>query len=263
MSAKMSERRRAAFLKALEETGNIGLSAERAKVSRSWVRLHRTEHPEFDAGCRAAVAAAKACFDALRAEGSGKPPRGWGSLDGVSLVVRGSGGSGRGRRVQIARARVRQWCPRTEARFLTTLAATCNVKAACAEVGMWPPSAYNHRNQWPAFARRWDAAIETGYVRIEAALVAHAGNIFSDDEIACDAPMPPMTVDQALHLLHMHKHAVKGIGWRPGRRGRDPTMEEVHKSVMRKIEAIERGEGVSAADKARDAREWAARRGSG
>ena len=59
--------------------------------------------------------------------------------------MRGTGGAppagagqARGRRVQIARARVKQWTPRVEDRFLATLAATCNVKAACAEVRMTP-----------------------------------------------------------------------------------------------------------------------------
>ena len=34
------------------------------------------------------------------------------------LVVRGTGGTGGGKRVQIARARLKQWSPRVEERFL-------------------------------------------------------------------------------------------------------------------------------------------------
>lgn len=127
MSAKISAARRAAFLKALRETGNQTIAHERAKVSRSWVQLHRSTDPQFKADVAAAVAGARA--DLSRADGR-RPPSGWGFLDGEELVVKGSGGSGGGRRVQIARARVKQWTPRIEDRFLATLGATCNVKAA-------------------------------------------------------------------------------------------------------------------------------------
>ena len=276
MSAKITAARRAAFLKALEQTGNVTLSAERAKVSRSWVRLHRKGDPAFDEACRAALAAAKASFDRLRAsdEGGRKPPSGWGHLDGVELVVKGSGGSAlrdaagaapqderkKGRRVQIARARLRQWTPRVEERFLATLAATCNVRAACAEVGMWPPSAYNHRKRWPAFAKRWDAAVEQGYCGLEMALIETGGNLFSAPELPADAPIREMNAAQAIHLLHMHKRQVKGIGGRPGLPERQPTWEEVGAYFTRALAATKRAERVSEGRKRRDRRERARRR---
>jgi len=110
MSAKISAARKAAFLKALAERGNFTLSAEKAKVSRSWVLLHRKADAAFDAACREAVAAAKA---RLGAHPERRPPSGWGHLDGVELVVRGTNG----RRVQIARARLHQWTPRVRTGF--------------------------------------------------------------------------------------------------------------------------------------------------
>ena len=173
------------------------------------------------------------------------------------MVVRGTGGAALrdaassssaapqdernvGRRVQIARARVKQWTPRTEQRFLAALAATCNVKAACREVGLWPPSAYNHRNRWPAFARAWDEAIEEGYVRIEASLVEAAGcNPYSELEEVPVAEMPPMTIDQKIHLLHMHKHQVLGLGKAPGLQPRVATEEEVEKALAKALRQTE------------------------
>lgn len=119
MSAKTSPQRRAAFLRALRESGNQTIAAERAKVSRSWVQLHRSTDPQFKADVAAAVGEAKAAFLACRESGSMTPPKGWGHLDGEELVVRGSNG----RRVQVARARLHQWTPRLEDRFLATLAA--------------------------------------------------------------------------------------------------------------------------------------------
>lgn len=55
MSRKFSEARLAAFLKAVEETGNQTIAAERAKVSRSWVTMTHRADPEFDAAVREAL----------------------------------------------------------------------------------------------------------------------------------------------------------------------------------------------------------------
>ena len=232
MTKKFSQARKDAFLRALAQTGNQTISAERAKVSRSWVCLHRSSDAEFDAACRRAIAEAKARLRASPGEEQALPlpppasGRGeglakwrgakWKYHQGHELVVRGTGGSGGGKRVQIGRARLKQWTPRVEERFLSALAATCNVKAACAEVGMSVSSAYNHRKRWPAFARAWDEAVEIGFVRIEAALVEAGCNLFSEPEFEPDLAISGMTAMDALQLLHMHKHAVRGIGKAPG-----------------------------------------------
>ena len=122
MSAKTSPARRVAFFKALRETGNQTLACERAKVSRSWVQLQRSTDPQFKADVAAAVAEAKASLSQRsgtspeHAVRSGmRPPPGWGFQRGEELVVRGS----RGRRVQVARARLHQCTPRVEARILS------------------------------------------------------------------------------------------------------------------------------------------------
>ncbi len=259
MSRKMSAARRAAFLEALAETGNQTIAAERAKVSRSWVCLHRASDPQFKADVDAAVAEAKTNLS--RADGR-KPPSGWGFLDGEELVVKGTNG----RRVQIARARVKQWTPRIEDRFLATLAATCNVKAACAEVGMTAASAYGHRGRWPAFAKRWDEAIELGSIQLEFALVAHCCNPFS----ARDLPELPtveigeapirIAFEEAMAGLYMHQHEVYGLGGRPGRLPKARPFEETVRVIMRKVEAVELGARLSEAEKAKAEREFAWRR---
>lgn len=261
MSHKTSPARRAAFLKAVAETGNQTLAAERAKVSRSWVQLHRSTDPEFDAAVRAAIAAAKESLawapgQARGARGSNEPPRGWGFLDGEELVVRGTNG----RRVQVARARLRQWTPRSEDRFLAVLAATCNVDAACAEVGLSPASAYEHRKRWPAFARRWREAIKLGSIRLQFAQVQYAGNPASSLDLPEAAELPPASFAERMHCLHMHQHETDGIGARPGGYARPRPMEEVYAAILSKIEAIEAGEQLNEAVKEEDRREWALRR---
>jgi hypothetical protein len=239
MTAKIGQARREAFLAALRETGNQTIAAERAKVSSSWVQLHKSRDPGFRCACEEAVRQARERLCAAPKVG---PPSAWEFHEGEELVVRGTGGSGGGRRVQIARARLRQWSPLVEERFVVALAATCNVKAACAEVGLSPASAYNHRQRWPKFGERWDAAIEIGYDRIEWGLL----------ELACDRvasagpiglrPMPEMSVRDALQLLGLHERRARGNGRAPGRWRRprsldDPDMRE---EILRKLEAIER-----------------------
>lgn len=236
MTAKTSPARRAAFMAALAETGNRTLAAERAKVSQSWVTLHRATDPDFRAELDAAIATAKASFDTLRTTGDGmKPAAGWGAIHGEELVVR----AGNGRRTQIARARLKQWTPRVEARFLAALAGCCNVRAACAAVGLTQASAYNHRRRWPAFAERWAEAMELGYLRIEAALIENACALFEAPGIEPDPAMPVPDFDAAIRLLRMHQRQVREIGKAPGRWRRPRKLEEVRGSILRKLEMIE------------------------
>jgi hypothetical protein len=222
MSHKTSPARRAVFFTALAETGNQTLAAERAKVSRSWVQLHRSTDPAFDEACRAAIAEAKAGFEALRASGTMRPPRGWGFLDGVELVVRGSNG----RRVQIARARLHQWTPRVEERFLRLLAESCNLRAALRAVGLSAASLHEHRKRWPAFDDRCEDALAMGYDRIDQGLVAGAIRLLDPEVAACAQIAPPaiapMNVDDAIRLVRLHERraweAARGVG--PGGRVR-------------------------------------------
>lgn len=239
MSKKFSASRKRAFLTYLSQTGNQTLSAERARVSRRWAQLLRKQDPDFDAACRAAVAAAKAHFDKLSASGTNVPPAGWRHLDGAELVVRGCGGASGGRRVQIARASVREWTPRVERRFLAALSATCSVTAACAEVGMWPGSAYSHRRRWQAFARAWDSAIEEGQIRLEMALLERGGNVFSDEELPEPCPITEMTAEDALALLKFRRGLERSGKWSRWKH-RPRSLDEVRDSILRKIEAIER-----------------------
>jgi hypothetical protein len=240
MTVKMSEKRREAFLAALEASGNQTLAAEKAAVSRSWVCKERGLNPEFDSKVRAAIAAADA---RLKGAGDNRPPRGWGFLDGVELVVRGSNR----RRVQIARARAGQWTARTEARFLAAAGATVNVKASCAAVGKSFGSAYAHRNRWPGFARRWDSSLDAGTDMLEESLMERAENIFAEPEPPIPepaAPLPRMTIAEAIHLVHMQKRRMLELGRKPGRWRRPRTLDEVRPSILRKFSAIARKRGL-------------------
>ena len=168
--------------------------------------------------------------------------------------------------MQIARARLKQWTPRVEARFLATLGATCNVTASCVEVGMTPASAYGHRKRWRRFAELWDQAIEEGYRRIEIALLDNACNLFSESELPPETPLRGMDVAQAIHLLHMHKHGVVGLGKAPGVRWTPPPSlkdPQIRANIVRAIEAVVNARDIPPEVRAADAREYRRRRGGG
>jgi hypothetical protein len=242
MSHKTSPARRAAFIAAVAETGNQTIAAERAKVSRSWVHLQQSTDPAFRAELDAAIATAKTSFDRLRTNGnrgSNQPSAKWAYLDGEELVIRGTNGV----RAQISRARLKQWTARTEAVFLRTLAATANVKAACAAAGLSVPSAYVHRSKYPAFAKRWAEAIEIGAERLEWQLLESGCNAFEPASIDPTAPIPPMDVEHAIRMVGMYR---KADGWHGGNRShrhaRVRTLKEVMPSLQRKLAAVERAQ---------------------
>lgn len=265
MSAKFGARRVEAFLSALRATGNQTLAAERAKVSRSWVTLHRASDPAFRQAIDEAVAEAR---ERLARHGARKPPTGWGFLDGEELVVKGTGGPAPpgarhagfgGKRVQIARSRLRQWSPRVEKRFLETLSATCNVKAACAQVGLTPASAYAHKKRWQGFAERWKQALEDGYTQLEAGLVFAAGNFLSGEPEV--GPITGVTMAHALEVWESRERQKKAHAARRRSRHwwrREPDIEEVRAEILRKVEAIKRHDPERLE---RNRKAWAARSG--
>lgn len=235
MTAKTSQARREAFLAAVRESGNQTLAAERAKVSRSWVQLTRDADPAFKAAVAAAVADAKA---RLGAAADRTPGPGWRTQQGEELVVRG----GNGRRLQVARAALRQWTPRVEARFLASLSTCCNVKRACASVGLSVGSAYARRHRDPAFGDRWDAAIAAGYLRLESAMLEGAARAVAGDGAAPDGggdpacPVAPMSVNDAMQLLRLHQ-----AGQRARRTGRPPTRAteaELTRAIEEKLDVL-------------------------
>jgi hypothetical protein len=48
-------------------------------------------------------------------------------------------------------------------------------------------------------------------------------------------PVPPMSVDQALHLLWTNRNAVRGVGRPAGRTARIRSLEEMRPQILRKF----------------------------
>jgi hypothetical protein len=201
MVAKISPRHRAAFIEALAETGNYALAADQVRVSRDWAFRLRRREPAFDAACREAV-------ETFRASVRGSSPplpnpspaMGRGASGGAALVVQ----RGRGRRVQVKRARASQWTHETEQHFLAALAGSCNVKLSAAEAGKSAHSAYYRRRTDPGFARAWDAAVEIGMCELESQMHENIGHFFDRELPEPKAPMRDVSVMDAIRLVRMY-----------------------------------------------------------
>lgn len=231
LSSKAPQRRRA-FLRALASTGNVTLAAEKAQASRYWLYQLRSTDPGFADEWAQALAAAKAALGTTR---HSRPPRGKRHVDGAATVITRN----KKRQPQIARAHRGKWTDKAEADFLAYLAATANVTEACRHVGFARHSVYQRRMQWPAFREAWDAALESGYARVEMALVMNAGAFLDPVAIDTDYPMPDMTVDQAINLLKLHRAAVHGgRPQRYGHRRKPVDVEALKAEIVRKARLL-------------------------
>lgn len=150
--------------------------------------------------------------------------------------IRASGKDG----PQIIESKGKRWTDTAEARFLDRLATSCNVTASAAEAGFSTVAIYNRRRSDPAFAARWQVALDQGYARIEMLLVLRAEQVLEGDMPDPESPIAAMTVKEAINVLQLHRAAVKGDGARaPGWRARPRSLDEMRDSILAKLEAIE------------------------
>ncbi len=89
---------------------------------------------------------------------------------GGTLVLR----AGNSRLVQKVRARRTGLTDARRSRFIEVLAATCNVKLAAQGCGVDPCTPYRLRRADAGFAAAWDAALASGYARLEAEALRYA-----------------------------------------------------------------------------------------
>jgi len=139
---------------------------------------------------------------------------------------------------QLIRSSGKRWSEEAEALFLDHLAASCNVTAAAETVGFTRVAIYKRRRRDPAFAQRWQAALEQGYARIEMLLVQRAAEALEGFAPDPDTPIPTMTVSDARAILGHHRASVEG-GPRSRRQWARPrSLDEMRDSILAKLEAI-------------------------
>jgi hypothetical protein len=97
---------------------------------------------------------------------------------------------------------------------------------------------YKRRRRDPAFAQRWQAALEQGSERLNALLLQRAIEALEGFAPDPDTPIPEMTVKDARAILGHHRREVEG-GPRSRRQWARPrSLDEMRDSILRKLEAI-------------------------
>jgi len=141
------------------------------------------------------------------------------------------------------------WTKRARRIFLDHLAATCNVTGSAAAAGLHWSGAYAQRRSDPEFAEQWQAALETGYARLEAMLIDRAGGRVVadraiDDGAGAETPTPPnpegMDAELALNLLRLHRAPLKGAPRRPSSKPQRAGKEELVRALIRQLRVIRR-----------------------
>jgi hypothetical protein len=139
---------------------------------------------------------------------------------------------------QLIRTTGKRWSEEAEAVFLDHLAATCNVTAAAEACGFSARAVYARRRNHPGLARRWQAALETGYAHIEALLMQRAVEALEGFAPDPTLAVAPMTVKEARELLGHHRNTVQN-GPRSRRQWARPrSLDEVRDSILRKLAAV-------------------------
>lgn len=237
------------FLRALGATGNAAMAARAIGMHRTTFIKRRRKWPGFAADWDAALVTAAAALAGKCGHRSPTPAS--------ANALRTSGGEitvrrGKNRPVQLRRARSGQLSSLGEQAFLAALASSANIRLAAEAAGISWSAIYRRRDASPAFAEAMGAALAIGYDRIEFAALERAAHSLGDrwDEgeggaewqalLLEENPLPPMTVEQALRLLHYHRATVKLGEQRRDKKRRQRSIEEVRASIMRKVAAIER-----------------------
>ncbi len=187
----------AAFLAALRRTGNAREAARSLGFHRSTMTKRRARDAAFAAEWDAALVFAHAHLNASELQPDTTEPR----------AIRTASG-----RMQLRALPARALDRAAEQAFLSALSATANVRLSAAAAGFSHSAFYARRRQSPAFAREMQLALETGYERVEMALMEAAlASSYRDDAWRHNDPpaIPSMTVDEAMMLLRLHHQSVR------------------------------------------------------
>jgi hypothetical protein len=225
----------AAFLRIVRRTGNVRDACRALGVHRATYTRRRAKCAAFAADWDAALAVASAALAVPAPPTLSRTDR-----EGEPRATRTAGG-----RLQLRRHRPGRITRAHEQAFLSALAATANVRLSAAAAGFSHSAFYRRREASPAFAREMRLALQTGYDRIEFALLAgfdpgsHADDAWRRND---QLPMPSMTVDQALMLLQLHQREARLFGEpTPMRRRRGEPKAAYHERLALMHEArIER-----------------------
>lgn len=252
-----------AYLALLRETGNARAAAR--ALGHPYLFDNRKRYdPAFARDCDAAARAADARLRRAESpffppvEVKAMPPPGGGKRQPAAreqMIRRTSNG-----RLQISYVPDGNWTSAHEADFLARLRETGNFDASARAVGFHPRTVYRRLEQWPAFARDCDDALEAASVQLDYTLIAHAHALLGTGTVPGDGPPdgPPIPFDPvaAMRILSFLDRRRAGRTTR-GPRNAPPgrTFAQAVDSVLAKIAVIERHERLMKERKERKERD--------
>jgi hypothetical protein len=235
---------RAKFLSGLARTANARLAAEMAGVDHSTAYQLRERNPRFAADWLRARDWGRA-----RAKAEGRPVFGGGrpreagardSLDPRPFKERRRRDGG----TEIVRCGEGRQSPETDHIFFSHLAAGHGVRRSAAKAGFSTTALYNRRMIDPDFAAQWQAALDQCVARNDVLLVDSVPRTLDPEitEAAEDLPRPTIAEAIRIQQLYRRREESEGGGRRRGRGLPQRSKEDAIKSILTKIEAIERHE---------------------
>jgi hypothetical protein len=158
----------------------------------------------------------------------------------AGAIVRASGKDG----PQLIRSGGERWTEEAEEIFLDCLASSNNATWAAGQCGFSREAIYKRARRDPGFAERMAAARALAHGRIDEALARAAEDFLAGREPAPDAPIVAMTVQDAIAIQKLHLASKRSHGRRPAWPARPRTLDEVRDSILTKLSAIARKNGL-------------------
>lgn len=146
---------------------------------------------------------------------------------------------------QLIESAGHRWTEEAEDIFLDCLAASNNARWSAAQCGFSTAAIYARARRDPGLAERMAAARSLGYARVDGLLARAAEDFLAGNAPDPDSPLPPMTVQDAIAILKLHRSSQTGEGGRrPAWPARPRSLDEVHASILKKLSAIARKRGL-------------------
>jgi hypothetical protein len=155
-------------------------------------------------------------------------------------IARGSGKDG----PQIIHSKGKRWTDAAEEIFLDALAASNNATWAAKQCGFSCEAIYARARRLPDFAEKMTAARAFARDRIDEGLYRAAEDFLAGKAPDPDAPLVVTSVEQAIAIQKLNRPAQTGEGRRPAWPARPRALAEVHGSILKKLSAIARKNGL-------------------
>jgi len=147
---------------------------------------------------------------------------------------------------QLLRSRGHRWTEEAEEIFLDRLAASNNATWAAEQSGFSREAIYRRARRDPVFAEKMEAARAQSHGRIDEALARRAEDFLEGRPPDPDSPIVAMTVQDAIAIVKLYRarRDPEAVGRRPAWPARPRSLAEVHESILRKLSAIARKNGL-------------------